>query len=782
LKRALALAAPLLAVVALGCKHDDNAVLLIIVTASGTPPVVASLDVKLDSNRASAPSTNHYGHEDETPIVFPTTLSAQLPGTVAGDIGIEVRAFDASGAMVASGRKDVTIRGGERRTVYVELDCAGTVCVVDGGTGNGDGGPPTPPASCGNGRLDPDETCDTAIPQGNLGACPLSCDDHVACTRDIPGGMDCTAYCKHEEIHDRIDADGCCPATTGNAASAAPDSDCLATCGNAIVDKGETCDTKIAHGMPGACPLDDDCVALPCATAKVVAAGTCSAVCVHEPIVIASQTPDKCCPPGATKAVDADCLAVCGNGVLEASEKCDVGIPANTPGTCAATCDDGEACTIDYFVTVGCAPQCINFPITTPVSGDGCCPPGATNAIDSDCQPKCGNSVIERGETCDGSCPTSCAPLPRDASKRLGCLRRVLTGGEDDCSARCAITEITTCDKQQSDECCPAGCTADNDADCSPKCGNGAIDTTLGEICEPNGLPGLDKCPTSCNDNNPCTDDYLVSAGTCSARCLFIPVTDFRPGDNCCPRSAGANAYLDPDCTPMCGDGVVERPVELCDYGAGCPAADTCPLNDFCGGYRLTGMADSCSAACVADPITACVSGDKCCAPGCTHANDSECPPICGDGVVDEAEMCDRAITAGKTGVCPRTCDDGDACTYDQAAGSVEGCSRTCSHAPITACISNDGCCPAGCSKESDDDCSPTCGDDKVGAGETCDPPQTCPTRCPDDGDPCTAEQMTGSNQTCDAACRHVPITACSGTARDSCCPTGCTASSDSDC
>jgi hypothetical protein len=786
LRRALALAASLLSVGALACKHDDSAVLLIVVTASGTPPPVTSLDVKLDSPHAVTPSTNHYGHDDQTPIDFPTTLSAQLPAYATGDLDIEVHAFDASGAMVASGRKDgVTIHGGEHRTVYVDLACGGDPCVVDGGTGNDDGGPPPPMDTCGNGRLDPEETCDTAIAQGNLGACPLSCDDHVACTRDTRAGADCTAYCRHDEIHDRIDADGCCPATAGGA-SAAADSDCLTTCGNRVVDKGETCDTMIPAGMPGACPTDEDCLALPCATARLIAHGSCSAVCLHEPIVTASKTvPDGCCPPGATDDVDADCVEVCGNGVKESGENCDFGIPPGLPDRCparSADCDDGNACTIDYIQNVGCASSCYHFPIKTPVAGDGCCPPGATNATDSDCPPMCHNSVIERGETCDDACPTSCPPLPPDKSNRLGCLRRVLVGDADDCSARCAITEISTCDAQQSDECCPAGCTAANDIDCSPTCGDGVLQITRGEICESGGLPGLDQCPTSCNDSNPCTDDRLVSAGTCSARCLFIPVTEFRPGDGCCPRSAGANAYLDPDCSSMCGDGVVESPVELCDYGAGCPGPDTCPSNDVCGRYTVTGKADSCTAACVANPITACVSNDGCCAPGCTHANDSDCPSICGDGIVDEDETCDRAITAGAPGACPRTCDDGDACTYDQAAGSVEGCSRTCSHAAIAACISNDGCCPAGCAKDSDNDCAPTCGDNKIGAGETCDPQNTCPTQCPDDGDPCTAEQMIGAKETCNAACRHVPITTCSGAARDSCCPTGCTAASDSDC
>jgi hypothetical protein len=105
-----------------------------------------------------------------------------------------------------------------------------------------------------------------------------------------------------------------------------------------------------------------------------------------------------------------------------------------------------------------------------------------------------------------------------------------------------------------------------------------------------------------------------------------------------------------------------------------------------------------------------------------------------------------------------------------------------CSHNPITGCIPDDGCCPPGCSAVNDRDCSPTCRDGHIGAGETCDPPSTCPTACPDDGDPCTAEQLSGDANACNVACRHLPITACSGGKRDSCCPTGCSPGSDSDC
>ena len=77
-------------------------------------------------------------------------------------------------------------------------------------------------------------------------------------------------------------------------------------------------------------------------------------------------------------------------------------------------------------------------------------------------------------------------------------------------------------------------------------------------------------------------------------------------------------------------------------------------------------------------------------------------------------------------------------------------------------------------------DDSPSCGNNRLDPGETCDPPGTCPTDC-DDSDPCTIDQMTGSASTCDVSCTRVAITTCTG--GDGCCPAGCTlATPDADC
>lgn len=773
----------LLLAAASACRHDDEAVLLVVVTALGTPPAISALEVTLTG--PAGPSTKTYTRDGNEPIAFPTTLSAQLPRYATGTLSIDVRATEAAaGTTIASGHGGpITIGAGQRQTVYVRLDCGGETCVVDIGGGGNDGGPPTPSPRCGNGRVDPGEICDTAIAPGAPGACPASCDDHVPCTVDTPKGSECTFECLHVENRDVVLGDGCCP--TG---SSDLDPDCQSTCRNGVVDPGETCDLAIPRGTAGACPIESDCMlGAACAMRMLVSANTCSAVCVHYQIVRPVHD-DGCCPPGATYAVDHDCPPLCGNGLIDVGEKCDIGIPPLAPGACPTTCDDGKACTTDFFAPVGCQAACQHLPITAPLSGDGCCPvdekgkPTADRLTDTDCPPVCGNGVVEPGETCDGDCPTGCPPAPMLRFDLPGCLRAALVGDAATCSARCVVKEETTC-RPDPGRCCPVGCTAAEDPDCSLRCGNGAIDFTSGEMCD-TGAPPADpsSCPTSCDDSNRCTDDLLVSAGTCSAVCIHLPTTALRPGDGCCPN--GANFLLDPDCPPMCGNGVIESPAERCDHqiGDSCPTSETCPPQIACTRYAVQGVGFACSATCVATPITDAVNGDNCCPAGRTAAEDSDCPAFCGNGVVENRENCDRAITAGTPGACLRSCDDGIACTLDFASGTAEGCTRTCTHQPITGCIDDDGCCPQGCAAANDRDCDPHCGDGRVGAGETCDLPGTCPTTCPDDGDACTIDRLVGDPATCSSACRHDPLTACSGSTRDSCCPTGCTAQNDRDC
>jgi len=222
----------------------------------------------------------------------------------------------------------------------------------------------------------------------------------------------------------------------------------------------------------------------------------------------------------------------------------------------------------------------------------------------------------------------------------------------------------------------------------------------------------------------------------------------------------------------VCGDGKVEGG-ELCD--GNCPALSACKVSGMCIVPVLMGDAEHCNARCDSMPITACNPGDGCCPSGCKYPADSDCSKSCGDGVVDAPEVCEPSST---TRPCPRSCDDGMACTKDVLTGSAEQCSAQCTNTPITAPAHGDGCCPPGANSLNDDDCKPACGNKVKEAGEACD--GNCPTSCPRPGtDPCVIAELQGSG--CNAKCVTRELVA-SRASRDQCCPDGANANTDLDC
>lgn len=368
------------------------------------------------------------------------------------------------------------------------------------------------------------------------------------------------------------------------------------TCGNGALDPGETCDPLIVDGL-GACPAScNDGVA--CTTDAFSGnAALCNFECQNA-VIVECNDGDGCCPAGCNQNSDSDCSATCGNGQIEALETCD--------GNCPASCNDGNSCSTDMLVGAAnnCSAACAYEQLTACQSGDGCCPAGCTNATDSDCSATCGNSTIDPGETCDGNCPTSC-------EDNNACTQDTLTGAANNCSATCIFQPITGC--SDGDGCCPAGCTNATDNDCSATCGNDMVDS--GETCD-------GDCPQSCEDNDACTQDTLIgSPNNCSAVCLNSAISACMGGDGCCP--AGCTNATDSDCNDSCGNNMPDSG-ETCD--GDCPTM--CPdSGDVCNPNVLIGSAQNCDVECVSAPITACMGGDGCCAPGCDSMNDSDCPP-----------------------------------------------------------------------------------------------------------------------------------------------------------
>ena len=354
------LAAALLAMA--GCARQDTAVVLMVVTVSGTLPDAVSLNVTATNPAVGGMYQQSYPAAAGQALVFPTTLSAEFPGHATGMLTFELAAQRADGSVAARGQRTITVPAGGSPTLYVQLTCPGKtgVCVPPAVGGTADGGTNVQP-NCGNGVIDPGETCDTAIPAGQVGACPpADCDDGVACTKDEGSGAGCARICTHSPITALHPQDGCCPA----GATSETDPDCSATCGNGAVDPGETCDTAIPAGAPGACPTVDGCRANgACAVAQLLSAETCSALCVRTAITT-PMAGDGCCPAGASSAVDPDCVSACGDGVRETGETCDVGIRRRSGA--ARSVRQRRSCTTDALSGSGarrCASRSGEAPI-----------------------------------------------------------------------------------------------------------------------------------------------------------------------------------------------------------------------------------------------------------------------------------------------------------------------------------------------------------------------------------------------------------------------------------
>ncbi len=75
-------------------------------------------------------------------------------------------------------------------------------------------------------------------------------------------------------------------------------------------------------------------------------------------------------------------------------------------------------------------------------------------------------------------------------------------------------------------------------------------------------------------------------------------------------------------------------------------------------------------------------------------------------GYPDVSKTIKNITIGGVTVACysDSDCDDGNSCTTD-TCNNPGTSSASCSHTQITSCIDNDGCCPAGCNVNTDNDC-----------------------------------------------------------------------------
>lgn len=152
----------------------------------------------------------------------------------------------------------------------------------------------------------------------------------------------------------------------------------------------------------------------------------------------------------------------------------------------------------------------------------------------------------------------------------------------------------------------------------SIQCGDGVVDD--GEYCDSKIKKGEGVCPTSCDDNDPCTKDSLKgNKAQCTARCSYQPITTCQSEDGCCP--SGCNVSMDSDCTNSNVDtpdqGVCTHTNGIQDKSGICKSDNDCKCPYSCIKTRnITGQlntAGSCWQPCTWDnPTLGCAANEKC--------------------------------------------------------------------------------------------------------------------------------------------------------------------------
>lgn len=427
-------------------------------------------------------------------------------------------------------------------------------------------------AVCGDGIIEPPETCD----DGN----------------STPGDG-CSGICQIEPGY-------VCPT---------PDKPCVKiwVCGNGIIDPGETCDD--GNDVSG-----DGCSS----TCQVETGWTCTGGTVRDtgdagaPIDSGAEAASS--SDGGPTPVSKCFMDVCGDGIIETGETCDDGNDVSGDG-CSSTCqvEAGWSCPTPDAACVAakCGDGIIAGSETcddgNAVSGDGCsgtcqvepgwvCPTPDTKCIAA----KCGDGIVAGNEQCDlganngptTGCSTSCTLEPGFACVNQGtplattCHKTVCGDGIKEGFEECDDGNLIPYDG------CSPTCTVEpkcTGGTCTAVCGDGLVFPS--EACDLGALDGPSSgCSTMCQVETGWTCTNVTEP---PATALTIPILyrDFLYYQTTVPgpghpdfQNLNPGLVLGTVQTKLGADG---EPVWASN---GDPVAMTGPT-DFCWWYHQTGCA-----------------------------------------------------------------------------------------------------------------------------------------------------------------------------------------------
>ncbi len=351
--------------------------------------------------------------------------------------------------------------------------------------------------------------------------------------------------------------------------------------------------------------------------------------------------------------------ALCGNGVVDANEGCDLGM-YNGVTNCTDACQI-QSCG-DGVVSSGageeCEPNKEEYYIAHPTTGEIVI---ATRYLENECGTNCTAPTCE-GESCSGGCrleflpecrssrsSSSVAPTPTPASSASSSSVQsaassslptaplppvfIINGIQSSSQSVGVVSSISSAP--------PAGIS----------CGDGTVDP--GEQCDDANLDESDACTSLCllaacgdgfvQGDEQCDDGNQANLDACTNTCTLPRCGDMlmQAGEECDDGNED-NADMCPnDCTrAKCGDGVLEGR-EQCDDG------------NTAGG-------DDCLASCL---LPVCGNGIREGREECDDANESnedDCTractrPLCGNAQIEGDEQCDDGNVIGGDG-CSSVC------------------------------------------------------------------------------------------------------------------------------
>ncbi len=315
--------------------------------------------------------------------------------------------------------------------------------------------------------------------------------------------------------------------------------------------------------------------------------------------------------------------AVCGDGVVQATESCDDG---NTIS--------GDGCESNCTVTLA-LPGCGNGI----VEGTEQCDDGNTvndDGCDMNCKlTACGNALVTSGEDCDDGnttdgdgCDSNC--------KATACGNGVVTAGEgcddgnltdgDGCDSNCTLPACGNHIVDGTEQCDDGNTTNGDGCDNNCKttaCGNGVV--TTGEVCDDGNAINGDGCDTNCmpsgcgngivGGTEACDDGNTTNGDGCDNNCTATGCGNgiLTTGETCDDGNTANGDGCSATCHTECGDGVLEG-TEACDdgnaiNGDGCDT--NCTLTACGNGIASSGEqcddgnsvnGDGCSTGCRAEP------------------------------------------------------------------------------------------------------------------------------------------------------------------------------------